>query len=558
VRRKSKLIVLVFIMNMLLAACSLGINDKNKDAGNTQSTDYYDIMDKGPSEGGILNVFSTNPDILNPLLTKNIYVQDFCGFIFEGLVKLEKDQSPTGVLAEKWSVSEDGLVWTINLRDNIKWHDGSAFTAEDVDFTFKLIMDAAFDTVYKKNLENVQSCAVVNSKTFSITLKNKDSFIIEKLSFPILQKKSFAEGSVFDKASTGNINPIGTGPFKFISSTAQNIKLEKNKEWWNSRNSISNLPDLPYLDGINVKIYYTANDSIKAFKEKAIDVTFIERQDIAKYNTRTDITYKKYEGRSYEYIAFNLSKAALSDKVVRQAIAYAIDKNAIIKELMPGEATAAEIPVFRDSWLYGGNTLSYTPDSQKAKTLLLQNGWKENDGVMYKVVSGNTLSLDFKLAVNEENDTRLKVAEIIAKQLKDIGIKVTIEKEKWDDKYAPVNLKSVATRKFDMALMGCRISTLPDISFAYASWEVPTGRNTAGYKSPEADNLLKQLMNGPGGEDRKIAFNGLRSRLLDDIPYMGLYFYNSAAIYNKRVRGDIAPTGWNRYNNIVKWYKLPG
>jgi peptide/nickel transport system substrate-binding protein len=119
---------------------------------NNKETEYSgDIMDKGPVRGGNLRLFSTVPDTLNPILTKNLYVKDFSELIFESMTKLDKSQKPIPVLADKWEVSQDGLTWVFYLRNDVVWQDGTPFTAEDVEFTLKNILDPKVDTIYKKN-----------------------------------------------------------------------------------------------------------------------------------------------------------------------------------------------------------------------------------------------------------------------------------------------------------------------------------------------------------------------------------------------------------------------
>ena len=125
--RRIVAIVLVIFMCVAFTSCYNENNPNHPigDLGNSDTVYSNDMMDKGPVKGGIIRLFSTRPDSLNPILSKNIYVQDFSSLIFEGLFKLGKDQNVIPVLSDKWDVSSDGLIWNFHIRENVLWHDGS-------------------------------------------------------------------------------------------------------------------------------------------------------------------------------------------------------------------------------------------------------------------------------------------------------------------------------------------------------------------------------------------------------------------------------------------------
>jgi peptide/nickel transport system substrate-binding protein len=537
-----KIVSMLLCFNIFLTSCSLrdSVNIENK-----ESEFSGDIMDKGPVRGGSLRIFSTAPDTLNPILTNNLYVKDFSEMIFESLIKLDKGQRPIPVLVDKWEVSQDGLSWIFYLRNDVVWQDGTPFTAEDVEFTLKNIEDPKVNTLYKKNIEDISAFTAVNKNTIKIILKKPNSFLAELMTFPIISKRYFNGESI--ATSKKNETPMGTGPYKFLSSDGKNlIKLKLNENWWRAADKKDKL--LPYISGIDIVLNRSSKDAINDFQDERIDLTYLKNRDFSKFNGRNDVYLKKFPSNNYEYISLNLNNTVLSDKIVRQAMAYAIDKVKLIDKIIPGEAIAADLPVIPDTWLYESNALSYTASVKNAKDLLVQNGWKEDltTGTMYKMVGGVYRKLELELLVNEDNDVRFRVAEMIASQLEACGIKIAVKKMKWEDEL------KINNKTYDMALLGLSIPDYSDISYAFSSDSHVF--NTSGYKNPEVDGYLKQIKSENDDAKKKSMFFNMRSIISDEMPYIGLYFYNHAVLFNKRVRGDLSSYQWSKYNDITKWY----
>ncbi len=552
--KKLCLVLLAFlVLSTGLSSCSLR---NSFDIGNKQDNSISsdknegDVMDRGPVNGGVLKLFSTIPDTMNPILTDNVYVHDFLEFVFEGLVKLDSDQRPVPELADRWEVSSDGLTWTFYMSDNVSWQDGMPFTAEDAEFTIETILNAKVNSVYKKNVDNIAAFTAIDRNILKITLKKPNSFTAELMTFPIISKHYFS-GEDINKSSR-NMSPMGTGPYKFLSYDGKNIaKLIVNENWWKAGPASKDKQALPYIGEIDVALYKNGKDALNAFQARDIDVTFIGAEDFGRYNGRTDVLLKKYTDRSYDFISINLSNPVLSDKAVRQALAYAVDKVGLINNIMPGEAIAADIPVIPDTWLYNNDVLYYSPSSSKAKELLVQNGWKEDEdtGELYKKINGVVKTLTLEMLVNDDNDLRVKVAEEIQRQLAQAGIKLNIVKTKWDDEFGKINSK-----KYQLALVGLNIPSTEDISFLYASSEIASGTNTAGYNNPDVDNYLKQILAENDDTQKKALFYNMRSLINEEVPYIGLYFYNNAILLNKKIRGELSSYFFDKYSGYEKCY----
>lgn len=541
-------LIMTVCISMIFSSCSyLNIRDND----NSEENEYNfldsedDVIDVGPVKAGVLKLYSTIPDMLNPIITNNKYVRDYSVFVYESLVTLDKSQKAVPLLAKSWKVSEDGLTWTFHLEENVMWHDNTPFTAEDVEFTLNAIINSP-NSSYKSNVSNIAMFSVVDSKTVSIVLKSPNSFTAELMTFPILPKHYY-NGEDFATSEKNN-SQMGTGPYKFVEyNPGQYIKLKSNDDWWRGEQEDNSELKLPYIAEIDILLYEKSKNDVEAFQGGDVDLLTIDRSLWTKFNGRKDITMKKYTSNKFEYIAFNLSNKILKLPEVRQAIAYAVDKTKIINDIMPGEAIASDLPLMPDTWLNDTNAVFYNADREKAKKILEESGWKENNGLLYNRINGVNTALKLEMLVNEDNSLRVKVAEEIQKQLKEIGIELNVKKVKWEDE-----MKSIEKKRFDMVFIGCQVTSVPDISFMYSS---ETGQlNVSGYKNPEVDEYLKNIMLENNEEAKKAHYVKLKELIYQDLPYLGLYFYNDAVIYSKKIKGEFSPNLWNKYYDFTRWY----
>ena len=209
--------------------------------------------------------------IHSTVLTTNSYTADFLGLIYEGLTRLDENQRALPVLSDRWTVSDDGLIWEFHIRDGILWHDGEAFTAYDVEFTIQTILNPSIDSPYKSLLLNVSKCVATDSSTVRIALKKPNSFTPEMMSFPIIPKHQFSTVDVL--TASRDLKPVGTGPYRFVSyDGAENIMLTLYDDWW-CLNADQNLKsEGMYIENIQVNIFRKAEDAMGAFQSGDVDV----------------------------------------------------------------------------------------------------------------------------------------------------------------------------------------------------------------------------------------------------------------------------------------------
>lgn len=544
-----KIIPILIIISMLFSACTENLR-KDKVVEEDTYEERYDVVDKGPVKGGSVRLFTTPVDTLNPVITNNIYVQDFLGLVFESLYKIDNMQIPVPVLAESSSLSADGLVLTINLKENIKWHDKMPFKADDVVFTINAIKDSKNNSVYFKNVQNIDSVSAGDNNTVIIKLKQPYSFILEELTFPILPYHYFLNEKINVKNSKRNLAPLGTGPYSFVSyNPEEGVKLKLNEDWWNTKSGKANDLLLPYIATIEVKIFNNSNEANSAFQVRDVDVIPADYSEFRKYIGRTDITMKRYPGKNYEFLSLNLSKGPLTDKRVRNAINNLIDKKQLVSTVASGIAISAEMPLIPNSWVYQLVNLEQNTDIKNIRELMSQSGYIY-DADKNKYLNRKTKkALTLKLIVNSENSLRFNTANEIAAQLGKKGITVQVEKIPWDEVQKRIKLGT-----YDMAVLGYKISNIPDLSFAYSTTQIETGLNTAGYSNTLVDSYLQQILTQNNAEMRSDTYKNLLNAVLDDRPYIGLYFLNESMMYSKNIRGAINPYVWKKYDDISQWY----
>lgn len=562
-KKALKLISLLLIAGVLLSACTVNLNRKPVNQGDDIYEDKYDVLDKGPEKGGSLRLFSTPVDTLNPIITNNQYVQDFLGLVFEGLYKLDEKQQLVPVLAESSAVSADGLKLTITLKKDVNWHDNTPFKPEDVVFTVNSILDTRNNSVYAAALQNIASVSAGSDNSVVLTLKKPDSLILYEMTFPVIPKHYFNKESLNIKNSKKNLSPVGTGPYVFVSYNAKNgVKLRSNENWWNRggtstvsessdmKSSNSSDPELtiPYIQSVEIKIFPNTGKATTAFQSRDVDAVTADYNEFKKYIGRTDINLKRYPGKNYEFLSLNIKKGPMTNKDLRNAVNGFIDKKSLVDTAAPGIAVAADLPLLPNSWITQLVNTELNSGAKNAKQLMSKSGYVLAGKNKY-VSKTSSKALTLKLIVNQENTLRVNTANAIAAQLGKNGIAVEVEKLTWEN--VQNRMKSGS---YDIALLGYRISSKPDLSFAYSTADITSGLNTAGYSNPTVDAYLQQILAETDIEKQKSSYTDLLKIVLDDRPYIGLYFLNEGVMCSKNIKGAVNPDTWNIYNDISQWY----
>ncbi|MGB9823088.1 peptide-binding protein [Thermodesulfovibrio sp.] len=477
---------------------------------------------------------------LLPLFASDSASADISGKIFNGLTKYDKNLNIVGDLAESWTISKDGKEIIFHLRKGIKWHDGVEFSADDVVFTYKAITDPKNPTPYSSTYGPVKEVKALDKYTVKVVYEKPFAPALESWGMGILPKHLLEGKNLFN--SPLNRMPIGTGPYKMKEwITGQIVVLERNNSYYEGK---------PFFEKFITRIIPDPSTMFLELRFGGIDFMGLNP---AQYKYYGETSYFKkyfnvyrYPSFGYTYIGYNLKDPLFSNKKVRQAIAYAINKKEIIEGVLLGFGTPCTGPFPPSSWAFNPNVKDFEYNPEKARKILYEIGWRTgSDGILIK--DGKRFS--FVLLVNQGNEARLKTAQILKEQLKKIGIELNIRVLEWQS-----FLELVTKRQFQAVLLGWSLSRDPDLYDIFHSSKTKPGEfNFVSYSNKEVDHLIEKARETLDRQERKKLYWRIHELITDDQPYTFLYVPDTIIAVNKRIKG-IEPAPAGIWHNYIFWY----
>jgi peptide/nickel transport system substrate-binding protein len=483
--------------------------------------------------------------------------------IFDSLLELDANLTVRPLLAESWEVSKDGLTYTFKLKKNVKWHDGKPFTARDVAFTFYSVLDpkvttphrAYFDALVgfpeltaKDNPKRPEELAtkpieVLDDHTVRFRLRYPSGSFLAVLVNPRagIVPEHVLKGVDLNTAEF-NRKPVGTGPFKFVEwRRGERIVMEANEQYHAGRPALNRL------------IFRIIPDAVVLLSElKAGGVDFIENPpltEVARLKQTAGLKVLVADNTSYTYVGWRQDVAPFNDVRVRRALNHAVDVPSIVREVLQGYAAISTGQFPPSSWAFDPSVKPYAYDPARAKALLAEAGFKPGpDGVLVK--DGKRLS--FSLRHDQANQSVKDTAVIVQEYLKRVGVEVTLEALDW-----PTFVKKLFASDFEGIVVGWTNHHDPD-PFAYTIWHSSQwkGRNFAHYKNPRIDELLEQARRTAVVAERKRAYAEFSRVLMDDAPYIFLYFQQQVYVTRQGYEGFVPiPTFAGVYQSLkaVRW-----
>lgn len=528
--------LLLIVSVTVIAAC------KEKPAATVRTAP--EVNGDGPAYGDALVTGTIGEaSILIPMLAGDSASHDVSGLIFNGLVKYDTDLSVVGDLAESWDISKDGLVITFRLRKGVKWADGAEFTADDVMFGYKTIIDDKTPTAYSEDFRQVKKAEVLDKRTFRVTYEKPFAPALTSWGNLVVLPKHLLEGKDITKSDFGR-NPVGLGPYKLNRwISGQEVILDSYKDYFEGR---------PYIDRYIYKIIPDPATMFLVLQTGEIDMMGLTPVQYAK-QTNTDFFKRnfqkfRYPALAYTYMGFNLKHPFFQDKRVRQAMAYGIDKGEIVDVVLFGLGSPATGPYVPNTWPYNPGVKKYEYNPEKAKELLREAGWEDTDGDGILDKGGRPFK--FTILTNMANTTRMNTATIIQWRLAKIGIKVEIRVLEWS---TFIN-QFIDKRRFEAVVLGWSIGLDSD---QYDIWHSSKTKekefNFVTYNNPEVDELLEKGRRTFDIEERKRAYFRMQEILADELPYIFLYVPDATPIVHARFKGiKSSPIGISY--NLPKWY----
>ena len=509
----------------------------------------------GQDAKGQLTVgFSQEPTVFNPHMP-HIEVDEGIHFsVFDPLFYVDEKGAFVAALAaevptvENGGISADGLSWKVKLRDDVKWHDGTPFTAEDVKYTLGLLVDPNFRSWRKTGHELVRDLTVVSPTEITWKMEKPFAPYPSILASTFITPKHILGAAADPNTAPFNNAPVGTGPFKWKERVAGDyILLEANRDYFGAGPHIGTLI-YKYVPDLNVM--YTQ------FKGGDIDVAGLQWITPDHYDEAKTLDGKVVAvvpGSTIESLTLNMERPQFKDPKVREALYHAIDKQSIIDALYYGLPTPTESYVPQQSYYYNPDLPKHEYSPDKAKALLDEAGWVPGaDGVRAK----DGVKLAFTCSTTAGNHIREQVQQYMQQSFKDLGIQMTISNlppaVMWGDYWM--------MSQFDSVIVGLDFLTGPDpdTSDFFRSTSSPakggSGQNTWQFADSQVDDLLAKGGSLFVPEERRAAYFKIQEIMRRELPLLPLFQYATVRGHKQGVE-NIAYNINTRIDtwNVARW-----
>lgn len=493
------------------------------------------------------------PKYINPLLSQyNDVDQDISTLLFNGLMKVNSQGVLELDLAREYQVSEDQKSYTFYLKDNIYWHDGEKLTPDDVIFTFSAIMDPEWQSLWRTYFNNV-TIEKIDDLTLRFNLEEPSSLFLENTTFGIIPEHLWQNIPAANVTLAElNKKPVGTGPYQFKNLTKDkngNIRsftVERNNNYYNRP---------PYIEEITFKFYGDFETATEALSNNNIEgLSLLPKEKTSELEKNNELAFYNLSLPQYTAVFFNTKSVDyLTDKNIRQALSYAIDKQRILKEAVEQKGQLIYGPILPGFVGYNPNLKKYTFDQSEAIGLLKDGGWElipdEESGQLIRSKDGQKLSITLTTVDKIEYT---KTAEIIQENWQTIGIEVNVDIVAKNKIINDV----IDPRNYQALIFGEIIKNDP-YPFWHSSQTQNPGTNLAVWSNREIDNLLEagRLTTDIKTKDQK--YKDFQAILVEESPV--IFLYNPVHLYpvNKKIKGINtlrinSPS--DRFLNITDWY----
>lgn len=498
--------------------------------------------ENAPVRGGRLLLGSIGePSNLIPALSTDSASFEVASLIYVAPLRYDKDLNIESWAAKSYEVLDGGLTLRFTLRDDVYWEDGVQLTAEDVAFTYRMMIDPKTPTAYAADWLAIKTFTVTGPFSFEVRYETLYARAVVTWMSSIMPRH-LLEGQDLLTSPLAR-KPVGAGPFRLKSwESGSNVVLAASDSYFLGR---------PYLDEVVYRVIPDLATMFLELKARRLDSMGLTPQQYLRQTTGPwwEENWRKYRylSFSYTYLGYNLNHPLFSDVRVRQALTHAIDRQSIIDGVLLGQGESTIGPFVPGTWVYNEALNAYAYDPHKARALLAEAGWKLNpQGRLEK--DGQPFA--FTILTNQGNDQRVKAAIIIQSQLKALGIDVRVRTVEW----AAFIKEFVHKKRFDAILLAWTVPQLPD---PYQVWHSsaarPGGLNATGYMNTEVDTLLEEGRSTLDDARRKQLYDRFQEILHEEQPYTFLYVPYALPVVDARFHGiEAAPAGI--MYNLEAWW----
>lgn len=431
---------------------------------------------------------TVSPATLDPRQATDAVSARLLRLIYQPLVDFDEASRPEPALAE-WERRSPTL-YRVELRsDRDAFHDGEELTAEDVQATYASVLDRETASPHRGSLKHIERIEVIDEETLDFHLAREDGLFPGRLTLGIMPAHLLAEDHRFNR------HPVGNGPFRFAAWSANDeIRLERRS------------------DGQVVEFVEVSDPTVRTLKLIRGEIDLLQNElspELVSYlDGQDNVQVKARPGNSFTYIGFNLEDDTSSDPRIRQAVAYGLDREAIIENLLGGRARLAGGMLPPEHWAGHTGRAGYPHDPERARQLLREAGYHPGRGpeLVYKTST---------------DPLRLRIAAVVQDQLEAVGFRVSLRSYDWGTFYADVQ-----EGRFQLYSLSWVGISSPDIfEYAFHSRSVPPdGANRNRYRSADVDEWIERAEQAPDMEQQAEFYRRIQARLVDDLPYVPLWY----------------------------------
>jgi peptide/nickel transport system substrate-binding protein len=471
-----------------------------------------------PDPNTLVMLIESSPTNLDPRVGIDGQSENIDNLIFDDLLTKDDNFSVAPGLAERWEIP-DPLTYIFHLHRGARFHDGRSLTSRDVKWTFDSLLEGKIRSTKAANYRFVERVEALDDFTVIFHLKEPDSPLLWNLSDGAMGIVPYGN---LDEATR---HPIGSGPFKFVSAeTDREVVLERNYDYWGEKAKLA-----------RVRFAVVPDETTRALELRKgsgdIAINSLTPDTVLTLARESGLTVERGPGTRLAYLAFNLRDPILKDAWVRQAIAYALDRQPMIDYLWRGQAELARSVLPPLSWAYDGDVRSYRHDPDRANRLLDAAGYPAVNGVRFHIA----------MKTSTDANTRL-MAAVMQQQLRAVGIALDIRSFESATFFSDVT--HGAFQMYGLRWIGGNED--PDI-FEYAFHSAkfpPNGANRGFYSNPNVDALLDTARREVDPARRKPLYGEVQRILAEDLPYINLWYLDNILVHTRRVQNlKLNPAG---------------
>lgn len=509
---------------MVVSGCSIPLKD-NKDAEENPAALEQPMKDEKPQIKNVLTLAMYDFDTFQPLSTKSQSVRNCMKLVYEPLFDVDSQMKSVPVLATGYELSQDGKTVTVGIKSGVKFHDGSALTAKDVEYSTD--MATSDGSVYKDDLSVITSCGVSGDRiVFKLSRPVPDFGTL--LTYPIVKNKTSPN-------SDNSYLPVGTGPYYYGGKkTVDSTAFYRFEGWHNGSVNI---------DEVEIYNVSSKDEALKMFETGEIDVITSDEADMSNYAVKGNVKIKDYVTNDLTYLGFNFYTSYLWGTNTRQALVQAVNKQDIVASVLYGKGYAVTYPVNPSSIYYFDTDEKTSGNMDYAMELLAKDGWIHDGSKWQRNLNDQTEVLKLRLLVNSDSEEKMEIAKKIASAYNELGVDIKIDQQTYDN-----YVSKIQSKDFDLYIGEADLKNNQD-----AFELVYSGQNYFTYSNPEMDSVIYNMGATVDEPLLKQLFISYGNMVYNDAAFMPIFYRKSSVLWGVKIQSETLPTISNPFYGIENW-----